>query len=105
LCCHHYRTLEVYIYIQICIFYTETVVFLLSGSLVATLRVADKFDKSHLLSSEVAPLVESVKFYYMDGYFLTHGLESALYLSRKSATSGKVIPFSAYSDLPKLSLT
>ena len=87
---------------QICIFYTEAVVFLLSGSLVATLRVADKFDKSHLLSSEVAPLVETVKFYYMDGYFLTHGLESALYLSSKSATAGKVFSFSNNKDLCRL---
>ena len=67
--------------------------FPLFGSLVATLRIADKFDKSHLLSSEVAPLVDSVNFYYMDGYFLTHGLESALYLSSKSATTGKVFSF------------
>ena len=73
-----------------------------SGSLVATLRVADKFDKSHLLSSEVAPLVERVKFYYMDGYFLTHGLESALYLSSKSATAGKVISFFHNKNLHRL---
>ena len=89
-----HRTLEVcYFFSQFCIFYIEAVVFHLSGSLIATLRIADKFEKSHLLSSEVAPLVESVKFYYMDGYFLTHGLESAFYLSSKSATAGKVFPF------------
>jgi hypothetical protein len=80
-----------FIYFQIYIFYTDA--FSLSGSLVATLRVAENFDKSHLLSPKVAPLVESVKFFYMDGYFLTHGLESALYLSSKSATAGKVISF------------
>jgi hypothetical protein len=80
-----------FFFFQIYIFYTD--VFSLSGSLVATLRVAEKFDKSHLLSPKVAPLVESVKFFYMDGYFLTHGLESALYLSSKSATAGKVISF------------
>ena len=65
-----------------------------SGSLVATLRAAEKFEKSHLSSPEVAPLVESARFYYMDGYFLTHGLESALYLSSKSAAPDKVISFS-----------
>ena len=64
--------------------------FLFSGSLVATLRVAEEFDKSHLLSPEVAPLVDGVKFYYMDAYFLTHGLESALYIGSKSAAAGKV---------------
>jgi adenosine kinase len=58
------------------------------------------------LSSEVAPLVESVKFYYMDGYFLTHGLESALYLSRKSATAGKVISLCSNNKiLRRLTLT
>jgi len=72
------------------LFYIEAF-FSFSGSLVADVRVAEEFDKSHLLSPEVAPLVDSVKFYYMDGYFLTHGLESALYLSSKSATAGKVI--------------
>ena len=65
-----------------------------SRSLVATLRVAEEFDKSHLLSPEVAPLVDCVKVCYMDGYFLTHGLESALYLSSKFAAAGKVISFS-----------
>ena len=64
------------------------------GSMVANLRVAEKFEKSHLSSPEVAPLVESVKFYYMDGYFLTHGVESALELSSKSAAAGKVISYS-----------
>ena len=90
----HSRYIIFIIFFQICIFYIEAMFFHLSGSLVATLRVADKFDKSHLLSSEVAPLVESVRFFYMDGYFLTHGLESALYLSIKSATAGKVNSFS-----------
>jgi len=66
-------------------------------SLVTTLRVAEKFEKSHLSSPEVAPLVESAKFYYIEGYFLTHGVESALELSRKSAVAGKtfVMNFSA----------
>ena len=73
---------------HICMFNIK--VFLFSGSLVAILRVAEEFDKSHLLSPEVASLVDSVKFYYMDGYFLTHGFESALYLSSKSAAAGKV---------------
>ena len=93
MCSHHHRTLEVYLFFsQIYIFYTE--VFFPSGSLVATLRVAEHFDKSHLLSPKVAPLVESVKLFYMDGYFLTHGLESALHLGNKSSSAGKVVSFS-----------
>ena len=54
------------------------------------MRVAEKFEESHLSSPEVAPLVENAKFYYVEGYFLTHGAESALYLSSVSAASGKV---------------
>ena len=53
--------------------------------------MAEKFEKSHLSSPEVAPLVENAKFYYIEGYFLSHGVESALELSKKSAAAGKVI--------------
>jgi len=66
-------------------------------SLVTTLRVAEKFEKSHLSSPEVAPLIVHASFFYVEGYFLTHGLESALELSSKSAAAGKtfVLNFSA----------
>jgi len=60
-----------------------------SRSLVTTLRVAEKFEKSHLSSPEVAPLIKKAKFYYVEGYFLTHGVESALELSNQSAVTGK----------------
>ncbi|KAG6841573.1 hypothetical protein C0991_009608 [Blastosporella zonata] len=58
-------------------------------SLVTDLRVAEKFDQSHLSSPAVAPLVEAAKFYYVEGYFLTHGTASALELSSKAAAAGK----------------
>ena len=58
------------------------------------MRVAEKFEKSHLSSPEVAPLIENAKFYYTEGYFLTHGVESILELSSKSTAAGKVISFS-----------
>jgi hypothetical protein len=48
------------------------------------------FDKSHLSSPEVAPLVDGAKFYYVGGFFLTHGVESALEVAKKAATAGKV---------------
>ena len=54
------------------------------------MRVAEKFEKSHLSSPEVAPLIIDAKFFYVEGYFLTHGVESALELSSKSAAAGKV---------------
>ncbi|KAI0789495.1 Ribokinase-like protein [Abortiporus biennis] len=59
-------------------------------SLVTTLRAAEKFEKSHLFSPEVAPLVEAAKFFYVEGFFLTHGVESTLELSKKSSEAGKV---------------
>jgi len=60
-----------------------------SRSLVTNLRVAEKFDKSHLSSPEVAPLIIDANFFYVEGFFLTHGVESAFELSSKSAAAGK----------------
>ncbi|KAK7464379.1 adenosine kinase [Stygiomarasmius scandens] len=59
-------------------------------SLVTTLRCAEKFDQSHLSTPEVAPLIEGAKAFYVEGYFLTHGTASALEISQKASTSGKV---------------
>ncbi|KDQ62877.1 hypothetical protein JAAARDRAFT_168161 [Jaapia argillacea MUCL 33604] len=58
-------------------------------SLVTNLRVAEKFEKSHLSSPEVAPLVESAQFFYVEGYFLTHGTDSVVELSKKASEAGK----------------
>lgn len=55
-----------------------------------TLRAAEKFDKSHLTSEEVAPLVDGAKVIYVGGFFLTHGVESALEVAKKAAGNGKV---------------
>ena len=60
------------------------------SSLVTTLRAAEKFEKEHLSSPEVAPLVENAKLFYVEGFFLTHGSESALELSKKASEAGKV---------------
>ena len=74
------------------VFYSEytPVIEIFFSSLVTTLRVAEKFEKSHLSSAEVAPLISVANFFYVEGYFLTHGVESALELSSKSAAAGKV---------------
>lgn len=61
-----------------------------SRSLVTTLRAAEKFDKAHLSSPEISAVLESAKAYYMEGFFLTHGLESALELSQKASKDAKV---------------
>ncbi|KAI0683418.1 hypothetical protein BC835DRAFT_1470554 [Cytidiella melzeri] len=59
-------------------------------SLVTTLRAAEKFDKSHLSSPEVAPIIDAAKLFYVEGYFLTHGADSALELSKKSSEASKI---------------
>ncbi|KZS89765.1 Ribokinase-like protein [Sistotremastrum niveocremeum HHB9708] len=59
-------------------------------SLVTTLRAAEKFEPSHLTSSAIAPLVENAKIFYVGGFFLTHGVESTLYLAKKASDAGKV---------------
>ncbi|TFK65448.1 Ribokinase-like protein [Pluteus cervinus] len=66
-------------------------------SLVTNLRVAEKFDQSHLSSPFVAPLIEAAKVFYVEGYFLTHGTEIALELSKVASEANKifVLNFSA----------
>ena len=59
-------------------------------SLCTTLRAAEKFEKEHLLKPEISALVEGAKYFYVEGYFLTHGTESVLHLARKASESGKV---------------
>jgi len=58
-------------------------------SLVTDLRVAEKFEQSHLSSPAVAPLIEGAKVFYVEGYFLTHGVSSTLELSQRATASGK----------------
>ncbi|KAF8555108.1 Ribokinase-like protein [Imleria badia] len=58
-------------------------------SLVTTLRAAQKFEVSHLSSPKVAPLVEGAKVFYVEGFFLTHGVESVLALSKHASEKNK----------------
>lgn len=59
-------------------------------SLCTELGAAEKFDKSHLETPEVKKIIDGAKFYYLEGYFLTHGLESAMILAKHSHEAGKV---------------
>jgi hypothetical protein len=67
-------------------------------SLVTTLRAAEKFEQSHLSTPEVSRLINGAKFFYVEGYFLTHGLESALEVAKKASETGKVDPRLLFSD-------
>ncbi|TFY74367.1 hypothetical protein EWM64_g9645, partial [Hericium alpestre] len=74
-------------------------------SLVTTLRAAEKFDKAHLAKPEIAALVDAAKFYYVEGYFLTHGTESAVEIAKKAADAGKVrahAPLRAVAHTPQV---
>ena len=63
---------------------------MLSRSLVTTLRVAEKFDKAYLSTPKIAALIDGAKVFYVEGYFLTHGTESAVELAKKASDAGKV---------------
>ena len=58
--------------------------------MVTTLRAAEKFEKSHLTSTAVAPFIDEARIFYVEGYFLTHGKESVLELSKKASEKEKV---------------
>lgn len=64
--------------------------FICQSSLVTTLQAAEKFNKEHLSSPEIAPLIDNAKYVYVGGFFLTHGIESAVEVAKKAATAGKV---------------
>ncbi|KIM82318.1 hypothetical protein PILCRDRAFT_820706 [Piloderma croceum F 1598] len=59
-------------------------------SLVTDLRSAEKFEQSHLSSPAVGPLVDGARVFYVEGYFLTHGLQSMLEIGRKASQASKV---------------
>jgi adenosine kinase len=63
---------------------------LLDSSLCTKLGAAEKFSPAHLESPEVKPLVEAAQFYYLGGFFLTHGVQSALSLAKQAAKADKV---------------
>ncbi|KAF7307511.1 hypothetical protein MIND_00545700 [Mycena indigotica] len=71
-------------------------------SLVTNLRAAEKFNIAHLKSELVAPLIENAKVFYVEGYFLTHGTESIVYLSQKASAASKARSFH---KLPNSELT
>ncbi|KAF9225223.1 Ribokinase-like protein [Gyrodon lividus] len=59
-------------------------------SLVTSLQAAEKFETSHLSSPSVAPLVEAAKVFYVEGFFLTHGVDAVLALSKHASEKSKI---------------
>lgn len=59
-------------------------------SLVTRLGAAEKFAPSHLDKPEINLLLEGAKMFYLGGFFLTHGEESAIKMA-KVALKNKVV--------------
>ncbi|PLW22288.1 hypothetical protein PCASD_16994 [Puccinia coronata f. sp. avenae] len=59
-------------------------------SLCTQLGAAEKFSPSHLKTEAVVKAIQDAKFYYLGGFFLTHGIESAMELAQVSAQNQKV---------------
>ncbi|WWD21917.1 hypothetical protein CI109_106405 [Kwoniella shandongensis] len=67
---------------------------ILSGhdrSLCTTLRAAEMFTPSHLSEPTVAKYIADAKFFYIGGFFLTHGVESALEVAKAASSKGKTV--------------
>lgn len=61
-------------------------------SLATRLGAAEKFNKNHLDTAEAKEIIANAKYFYMGGFFLTHGSESGLILAKKAKEQN--VPFS-----------
>lgn len=62
----------------------------MNSSLCTELGAAESFSPAHLDKPEIKELIERAESYYLGGFFLTHGLESALKLAKTAAENNKV---------------
>ena len=53
-------------------------------SLCTNLGAAEKFSKDHLQTDEAQKAIKGAKIFYLGGFFLTHGVESALVLAEEA---------------------
>ncbi|KAF8323142.1 Ribokinase-like protein [Clavulina sp. PMI_390] len=60
-------------------------------SLVTTLRAAEMFTPAHLQTPEMQALIDGATHFYIGGFFLTHGLESAKALAKQASDAGKLV--------------
>ncbi|WVR04276.1 hypothetical protein IAU60_001276 [Kwoniella sp. DSM 27419] len=60
-------------------------------SLCTTLRAAEMFNPSHLATPEISELLNNAKYFYIEGFFLTHGLESAMTVAKLASSRGKTV--------------
>ncbi|BGP54720.1 hypothetical protein JCM8202_003225 [Rhodotorula sphaerocarpa] len=67
-------------------------------SLCTELGAAESFSPAHLDKPEIKDLITRAKSYYLGGFFLTHGLESALKLAKQASENNK--PFAMNLSAP-----
>jgi hypothetical protein len=48
------------------------------------------FTPDHLQKAELKAYIDNAKFFYIEGFFLTHGIESALEVAKTASGKGKV---------------
>ncbi len=57
--------------------------------MIANLGAANNFNVSHFKTQAMTEIVEKAQYYYMSGFFLTHGVESAVHVASQAAAQGK----------------
>lgn len=62
-------------------------------SLVTNLAAAQEFSVDHLRTPEIKQKMEEASHYYIGGFFLTHGIESALEVAKHSSAANKTLAF------------
>ena len=67
-------------------------------SLCTNLGAAEKFTPAHLDTPDAQQVIKNAKFFYLGGFFLTHGLESALILAKEAKS--RDVPFSMNLSAP-----
>ncbi len=55
------------------------------------MRAAETFSIDHLQKPEIKALIDHAKFFYIGGFFLTHGIESAIDIAKRAAGRGQVV--------------
>ncbi|TIB07640.1 hypothetical protein E3P92_03985 [Wallemia ichthyophaga] len=62
-------------------------------SLVTNLAAAQEFSVDHLRTPQMKQRMDEASHFYIGGFFLTHGIESALEVAKHSSQSGKTLAF------------
>jgi adenosine kinase len=58
--------------------------------LLTDLQSAEEFSPDYLKTPETDSILDSATHIYIEGFFLTHGVESATYVAKKASEAGKV---------------